>query len=204
MGEALWSRPIALFNPFFLYSIDLDSSAVRLWIATSDYRDASTKSINTHFYWGTRRLLYSASPLVPVYKWISFLFDSLLCVCACAGALVLAVGLASYSSVSQLSHTYVYIHQHTRYREINPKPRGSLVSLSTRICVQCSSSEQCQRIDEYDTPRFVREERGWGVVCIYWMYIDRGKESSFFLSTFRCQPTPPMKRTSSEKRKYKI
>ena len=126
------------------------------------------------------------------------------CVCACAGALVLAVGLASYSSVSQLSHTYVYIHQHTRYREINPKPRGSLVSLSTRICVQCSSSEQCQRIDEYDTPRFVREERGWGVVCIYWMYIDRGKESSFFLSTFRCQPTPPMKRTSSEKRKYKI
>ena len=89
------------------------------------------------------------------------------CVCACAGALVLAVGLASYSSVSQLSHTYVYIHQHTRYREINPKPRGSLVSLSTRICVQCSSSEQCQRIDEYDTPRFVREERGEGGSCVY-------------------------------------
>jgi hypothetical protein len=171
---------------------------VRLWIATSDYRDAATSPL-IPISTGVLDDYYIARP-----RWFPFIngFHFYLIRCCAVCALGLWCWLASYSSVSQLSHTYIYISTQDIGRLTQSLEVPSFLCPLVYVC----SSEQCQRIDEYDTPRFVREERGGeGIVCIYWMYIiDRGKESSLFLSTFRCQPTPPMKRTSSEKRKYKM
>lgn len=133
---------------------------MRLWIATSDYRDAATSPL-IPISTGVLDDYYIARP-----RWFPFIngFHFYLIRCCAVCALGLWCWLASYSSVSQLSHTYIYISTQDIGRLTQSLEVPSFLCPLVYVC----SSEQCQRIDEYDTPRFVREERGGrGGNCVY-------------------------------------